>query len=130
MDKRPSLGVLVFGAILIANPLMSYVVQTINIKLGLSPSTVLEYQMFNTPATIFFLYIFPIILGIGILNLEKWARRIVMYLSLANIFFSIQSIALFCPLSLVVLLNNLFIIFLSILFYYFFTRPAVKEQFK
>jgi len=136
MEKKRSKGVTVFGILLICSPLIISLVAVIllltftSIPLKFFLKATIKTWMSNYSILIFLAKIF---LGVGVLKLKEWARKLVIVFAGVGLFgllinCYIKSDIIFTDnLTLVIMLLS----FIEVsLFLYFFTRPKVKEQFK
>ncbi|MCX5701293.1 MAG: hypothetical protein NTZ63_07120 [Candidatus Omnitrophica bacterium] len=129
MDKKRSVGVAVFGCLLIFFPFSQEVIVSVNflvnsysLKLFIPHhiKTWISYPLFPVSQIVY------IVTGIGILRVKEWARLLAVILGFGGIFTNLIFLTQ-PPISLFV---KLYIIIIHILLVYFFTRSKVKVQFK
>ncbi len=117
MAKKRSIGITIAGILLIIIPLLHYIG---NIDLDL-----IVKKITSNPLTLV-IQLVMMAGGIGVLQLKEWARKLITYVALCFSVLGVGLIISFAPLPLI----NKIVLILYSLFYYFLTRPQVKEQFK
>jgi len=130
MAKKRSVGVTVFGILLILCPLFYYLQGVIiflikSIPLTSLPSHIIRAYRSNPFVPL--LQLAFIICGIGVLQLKEWARNLIVSILAIGLLFSILFFVVLASSPLIKKLSN---IIFDGLFLWFFTRPKVKEQFK
>ncbi len=126
MQKKRSAGITIIGSILIVWPLL-FLLKIFMVSLNLGHFHLVS-MLPDIQKPIFALQkVLYIICGIGILRLVKLARVFVVCISLFGIVMWAAAIILKTS---PVLLNKIIHIVAYMAFYWFLTRPKVKEQFK
>ena len=120
MEDKRSAGVTIFGLLLLIFPISNF-------------SLSMFYYHYTIQPLQYFVILFSIIVGIGILLLKVWALKLVRFFPIFTIFVSLGSFFIIPD----VIFKNIFNLIINIwmfiygsLLLYFFTRPQVKEQFR
>ncbi len=134
MERKRSIGVTIFGWILIFFPVTLYIIPLVHILIKGNPLEIFFYyvwMVFAGSPLYFLTNLGYIIFGIGVLQLKKWAGIYVIYFILFGFLYIMIYPRLhpYSTYSYHVLAKAYFIIIHS-LFIWFFTRPKVNEQFK
>lgn len=132
MEKKRSIGVTMFGWILILYSIVGL------IKRALFLVNWDFHKGFPLEVTSDWILVLFLIAGVGLVKLKNWGRRLVILAALIKLFFYLKSLYLaFTPayknatgitISFWISIAIFGIIYLLIIYY--FTRPKVKEQFK
>jgi hypothetical protein len=130
MARKRSIGITICAYLMIILPFRFYIDSVLvflflSIPISTFPKFILQSYI-QRPYSIF-LQLIGVILGVGLLQLKKWALKYVFILNWFGALIGI--IALFLPVNYD-LSSKIYTIISSVFFVWFFTRPKVKEQFK
>jgi len=137
MEKKRSVGVTVFGIIMIIVGILGILSSLVGGSMICSIAGVKPHAIFLGVGFLFTtIGIMYLIGGFGVLSLKPWARNLTLLLSSFNSILIILmllgtvKVIVKDPIAILYCIPQILLLFLLIGIIYFFTRPKVKEQFK
>ncbi|GEM_PF-6827480 len=133
MGKERSLGITLFGILLVYSPLQSLLLDLIISKFSFSSKEFfIHWQIHYSEAFPIALVLLFVLLGMEILRLKEWAQKCVVWFSIIELFIAIGCLSHFLPSGneQTPLWSVVWVLGKPSLFIWFFTRPKVKKQFK
>ncbi len=126
MKNKWEIGIKIFGCFTIISPFSFWIGSLLFSSMPLTKLPQFIINHYTTKPLSLVALLAPIILGLGILRLRKWALKWIFILNWIGAVLGI--ISLFLPMKYP-MMSKIWLIIISVLYVWFFTRPQVKEQF-